>query len=944
MARDLVLYYESKTGVEHELGEVQSDFNMSFVIDETKDSCQIIVYSYNNIELTPYTLVKHEKTNTWWVVSHDKVERNMNESGFFYIHTIELLGAIELLNARDLTDCAFYQNNYTVSTFLSRLFSLSNFEYSGTFNFNGLIDPNENIDYIKTYENYTLLSAIKDFLNGYNCTAKLTFEVSQNQISSAILNIYSKTGFVNETILDINSFNNVREIKTYDKSSYGTSVISNVDNATATKMQKYPVWGGVRLVSDSYTLDLEKAYIRLPSNLNNISWVKIYYEVTIKIVNTGGTTEFAKTFYSFDSNLIDSTLEDVTNYINANHSNFNTSWESNKESVKETMSEIGVSTLYKGVDINAYTGAYVSHSLLIPEIHTNLTQQNLILVEEDVKKALVKPTDGIGYQKGSNKINVDFLGRTNNGYFTTDSKSCDCGYYSGGAVLQAGTDFLSVQVECGSNITARKLLFAVEYEPMSDLKIKIDNDRETNDIQLYNQNGKFTDSGAFSKLLNSYSKEISSNSITKYSTYYDFTSIPKVGTLVKSGTTLYVINNISLDFYQNDGDNSVSYLIKAEINLSMYVSTKSLMVNPNSNIRDYGIPQKNTIKRKQLYRDYVEFAFKQNTQYNNAYRFIDKTLPFYKREDELVRALVRTTWDSNSQYYYQLDTTIYVFKKLKVTMLDLQDNNIIGYDFQNIFSGFDISRVLSANGMNNDTNVPIQYTDEYGKVKTFDFRFLTTKEYNDAIDSYIASQSADTDYKYVLTSRCFINYGVWSYASNYGFPLSVTNYNKDPLEIPVFEYLVQIGSSQDVLICDNIFINDNESRVYTYSFKLVDKDKANEYNGDLYYDTEFTISNLLYSYDNAVELEYYGYGFNKVLLVKLWDNCVNKVYSGQTSIPTNKDIIIYRNVLKTKTSGTPLVTEYVVERHEPIMIIRTNENTTISDNEITLYNHLYKLR
>ena len=36
------------------------------------------------------------------------------------------------------------------------------------------------------------------------------------------------------------------------------------------------------------------------------------------------------------------------------------------------------------------------------------------------------------------------------------------------------------------------------------------------------------------------------------------------------------------------------------------IAVKSLMVNPNTNIRDYGIPQNYNIKRKQIYTDYFE--------------------------------------------------------------------------------------------------------------------------------------------------------------------------------------------------------------------------------------------------------------------------------------------------------------------------------------------------
>ena len=108
----------------HELGEIQTGFNMSFVIDGNKDSTKLIVRSFSGDEVEPYTILLHENTNTWWCVSNDKVERYTNESGFVYVHNLTLCGAKELLNARDLTDCGFNQKRYTIDSFIKRLFKI----------------------------------------------------------------------------------------------------------------------------------------------------------------------------------------------------------------------------------------------------------------------------------------------------------------------------------------------------------------------------------------------------------------------------------------------------------------------------------------------------------------------------------------------------------------------------------------------------------------------------------------------------------------------------------------------------------------------------------------------------------------------------------------------------------------------------------------------------
>ena len=87
---------------------------------------------------------------------------------------------------------------------------------------------------------------------------------------------------------------------------------------------------------------------------------------------------------------------------------------------------------------------------------------------------------------------------------------------------------------------------------MSDIKLKVDNTNDRRDVQLYNQNGKLTDNVALSKLINSYSKEISSVTKTRFMQYYNYANVPRVGSLVNDNGTLYVINNVSMDFAQNE--------------------------------------------------------------------------------------------------------------------------------------------------------------------------------------------------------------------------------------------------------------------------------------------------------------------------------------------------------------------------------------------------------
>ena len=89
MAQDLIYTFDKTSFLRSSFGEIQNDFNMSFTIDGTKDSAKVRVLSFNENEILPYTIIYHRKTQTWWVATHDKVERYTNENGFIYVHNLQ---------------------------------------------------------------------------------------------------------------------------------------------------------------------------------------------------------------------------------------------------------------------------------------------------------------------------------------------------------------------------------------------------------------------------------------------------------------------------------------------------------------------------------------------------------------------------------------------------------------------------------------------------------------------------------------------------------------------------------------------------------------------------------------------------------------------------------------------------------------------------------------
>ena len=797
---DLIYYYTKDTFKRVLYGEIQSDFNMSFVIDGTKDSAKIQVISFNETEIEPYTIVWHKNTNTWWVVSHDKVERSMNESGFIYVHNVELLGAIELFNARDLTDCGFNQNDYNVEQFIERLLDLSNLEFANnpniTININSpYLSMDILVDYMKTFENYTLLSALREFLEGYNCDVELTFGDNlfgkYYFINSLTLNIIPKTGNTDTPIISENLFKDIRETRTIDKNSFGTTVVSNAENVISTKAKTFPSAGSIRLSGSQYEIEPNNAFLRLPSNIFKVNWLKMYIPTRVHIGLSGGHSSdsvvYANNKFALDTfinNLIELAYENYVARVQPASANLPIVYQTIKNAINNDRETIlrpiilaGCITLYSGWTVNPVATTQPTTSAIVPPTNNaNFYQpqvskfrvgettytRGLLVGEQTDRETLQHPNQCYYYEKGKNIITgfdlfgpigsaTDYLTLTS--YYWTDLRDSsydiiqsggDIGYYYYySRTITSYNQSVEIEIALGvmPHLDTSNTSYKVNYIPMSNLKVKYDNSGNRQDTQLYNQNGKLTDSNALSKLLLSYSKEIETDNITKYANFYSFSSVPKVGDICNIGNKQYVINNVSLDIHQNEEDSGEAYFIEGEFTMSRKIGVKSLMTNPNTNIRDYGIPQNNNVVRKQLYRDFYELGYTIDSQANEEWYLplnkivnVGDTYREYQEHIAVMKLGYNDLVQNSEYWYYQLDTTSYILKKQIYEVINFNDNNIIGYCSQNVNSEFDITRVF--NGWVDNINTPISYTDENGNVKSFNIAFCSNEQLTSIYDNY----------------------------------------------------------------------------------------------------------------------------------------------------------------------------------------------------------------
>ena len=967
--KDLIYYYDKVNLLEHELGEIQTNFNMSLVNDGTKDSMKVTVVSFSGVEITPNTIINHKATNTWWIISHDKVMREQSENTPRYKHELQLEGAIELLNARDFTDSGFNANRYSVGDFINRLFALSNFEFNTTewqtsdttqhnlfVQANGNIDLDKTVDYVKTFENYTLLSALREFLDGYNCSAKLSFLAPNGVLVGAVINIVSKTGNVNVVARNSDDlFKDPREIKNMDKSSYGTSVISNADNVISTKTKTFPSVGGVKLSSKTNLINGETGIIRLPSNAFKVNYIDMFDNSCVLGVALT-TTELKKiTFDSSDLVSCEQAYNEMVDYLETRSQTLAQEFLDNVkiEDLQKVNRRFYYCDNYDPTYDNGKGKFFSDKPINIIDKDNIGTNKDIpiVLTNSELQPTLSQPKYmGIYFTRGGNLIeNFNLFD-----YDIYNHKKAYLHYNQDELLLYVSTEtvgdapyafYLGDISFIDPNIYHTDLFhifdiantsFSVNYVPMSDIKIKLDNDGVSNDINLYNQNGKLTDSNALSKVLLSYSKEIESDTITRYGTFYGkynsvygfVSNLPNVGDLIKINNEYYVINNISIDFYVNeqtepygsswgiDKENDrIGYYMTAEVSMSKKVATKSLITSPNTNIRDYGIPQNNNVKRKQVYRDFYEFTYERESTEHNWYLPLGKVLNLsngvneYQEHIAFILAIFKDLVNNKTTYCYQLETTTYHLKKSIYEIVDFKDNNIIGYGFQNLWSGFDISKIFIGN--NDNYNTPISYVDDSGEVKGLHIAFSTIEDVKTAYDEYLNSISYSGDNVSIYNASVFVPTELLNIVANqelYDFIIEEPNYKKDALEVPVFEYSCQVDDTTNVIVGENILDSGNNDIAYLYQFALVDditQFNDNNYSLNNFGDLTVAVNNDI-SFNSAVKFDFSHINDNEpYFTIKLYQTQRYNASSGDETLGnvvpltnlTNKQLVIARHTI-----------------------------------------------
>lgn len=802
------LYYFDKVATNgkyyrHYYGEYQSNFNMSFTLDKTRDSCKIEIYNFNSSALLPYTIVFIESNNTFWVVSKDSVERNETEDNAsgFYKHTLSLSGPFDLLNARDLTNCGFNIDRYTYTEFLTRLASLTDYELPITFVISPYIDGNQIVRYLKTYQNYSPKSAIRELFEGCNCEAKMTFTTATENddvyLTGATITAISKSG-TSATPIYMTHFNNSNEQTTIDKESYGTRVVSNAENVVSADEVRYPSTYSKLATTNEATIDFSNAYLQLPTDIYKVSSlticmpcrIYIYYMQNLQEVfaysqDINGTVD-----YDTFKDILDATIDSIGGITP-------TYTDDDLQTIYNQLLQdgIGVRTIQNG-------GYYTQLDSTWHGDHRVVSTSGLprdICLNDEIHKNTnpTTPYDStIWWKQGDNKIYLKPLYDVFSIEPFTFADKIKIGTSSGGNV------YARIEAKTSSPLPIYNTTFYCVYTPMSDLKIKVENDNEQNDTNLFNQNGKFVDSGSVSKLINAHAVEISTDEKVMYNNYYDYDDIPTIGQRVyDSDNNIYIINNVSIDFIDNDDGN---YYYTCQFAMTKNTACKSTLVSANTNIRDYECPQQNNVKRVQLYRDYIEFGYTDDNPSNTPYLGLDQVFNFTSSNygfNDNHSCFVKVQADEfidendnpNGNFYYYLQCTKFNLNKQFIEMCDFLDNNIIGYE-----SGvpyFVLQPQTLLGWKNSAVNTPISYVDSKGELNSIELLFVDKTQLYTTFDSIYGTDTIN-----ILSKFVSITESTYDYAEQNGYDIKISEdtYDKDGLEVPVFEYSCQVGDSNGI--------------------------------------------------------------------------------------------------------------------------------------------------
>jgi hypothetical protein len=767
--------------------DILGTFNIEENLNETPSNMKVKVITSNTYreEFQVNTIAYHEDTNTWWVIKSD--ESTYLHTGE-YEHEIQLTEFLEFYTYRHLPNCAFAPNTYTLEQMLERLFYIAKIT-TIAISFPTFLNKDKVMPFV-SFENYTLANAIKNIARSINAIPKMLVNTSGG--FTPTLTFINRNGLDNAIVNTLDTqFPIAYEKNTNSNDQFTTRSVSNINNAKSSNLVIVPKNGGFKnTVPNSITFsdsNRDEARLFLPSKIDKIEFVNVLLPVYLVFRNAGGSRSLIYKGYYLSKQKFIEELEATDLFDGGSLHPFES----------EDLQEV-IDSLPEPKDFyKVYYGQEVNKNFVVDTIEESVGvyHKKMSLLNKFDYDTLSKLVDGV------KEVDVDTQERTihwkpftnevimpkslRNGLVGNTDHNINYIVFEKAADPSGVNQILISTLEPGYNsvdIKNEEVLIQVGYYPIADIKVSIDNDNDAQDEKFFNQSGKVIDAMSVSKLITAHTNDSVEGTKIRNARYESIASVLPVGQIVRDNNQLYVITQRSIDGQVKNGNEYYNVLYT----LSRNRVARSENIVADSAVISYKTPDDNLVFRNQLYKDYIELSLVNNNQ-DEPYLNMGKALV-------LSDTLAGTNFDFTTiaEWRYKPTTitttivrhvsngSIFDLHKAKLFNINYQDNNVLGFRLDRVSDS-----VIA--------QTPIVYTNSVGRAISYEFFLLDTEDMDNAITYYNDNYTPDPIIPFTDLTQVNDNFYFNSMDNqdNYSLKIEIPNYDKDPFEIPVFEYMIQ---------------------------------------------------------------------------------------------------------------------------------------------------------
>jgi hypothetical protein len=749
--------------------DILGTFNIEDNLNDTPSNMKVKVITSNTYreEFEVNTIAYHEDTNSWWVIKSD--ESSYITTGE-YEHEIQLVEYLEFYAYRHLPNCAFAPNTYTLEQMLLRLFDIAKLSVSVAYpNF---LDEDKIMPFF-SFENFTVANAIKNISRSINAIPKMSINLSgfvptltfinRNGADNAIVNVLD-TQFPIAYEKNMNS-----------SDQFTTRSVSNITNAKSSALVIAPKSGGFKNITpNSPTYVIADAKVLLPSKIDKIDFLRIYPPIRLQWISSSGTVVNLYEGYYFDREVWRQAL------INSTATGYSST-------LKNTLADL-LPQVFPFQQVNYNDPIDIAYDPLDTDNgRANLFFNKMSLrdkFEFDTLTDTATKNRTAHWTPNTNELIMPLSFR--DGLESLSDHNLEYLLYE---PIPFGNEKLwlrTIRRTSGvfnSKIPNEQILIQVAYYPVADIKITIDNDNDAQDEKFFNQSGKVIDAVSVSKLVTSHTNDSVEGTKIRNARYTSFASLLPLGQLVRDTNQLYVITQRSIDGMVKNNNEFYNVIYT----LSRNRIARSENIVADSSVISYKTPDDNLVFRSQLYKDYIELSLVNNNQ-EAPYLIMSKALVLSETlagTDFDYTVLAKNSYGTTPTIVrYVKNPTIFDLHKAKLMNVNWQDNNVLGFRLDSSGSTF--------------IQTPIVYTDNLGKATNFELLFLDTTNLNEAVSDYNTPTILDTTVPFGDLTQVPTSFYTDDVLADGRFSIRIQEdtsggrpYQKDPFEIPVFEYMIQ---------------------------------------------------------------------------------------------------------------------------------------------------------